>query len=428
MSKIKDMLGDEFFIRNLDFEFCRENQKDVISIINQIPYINWTTNDLFEDKDIYGNKWNHSFAITDLENKVVGVIIAYLRLSDDNHIMDSLYVHKLSIHNDYQKKGLGSKLIQFFIYNSFKSIQWLFNITVQTNDEFSNKHVIRFYEKNGFLSIYQINYTDKTDLLMYVDRNYFENNNKLEIDFSATNIVTKNLLHPRLNQTNSLFSKSSKLPILFFSTTNSRKKELYQFIFNNYNIKLVFVSPKIRLTEPQVESAELIEEQNIVQFPLKILSRFITKKPFVVEDTMLFIEFFNTKHDKWELPGYDTKRWWKQIGADGILKIIGDSSRRNAKFASQMGAYVDKNEYFFGRGEISGKISTEIRITEDDLMLGTYPHFFHSIFIPDGANKTLAEMNIYEYSKYDYKRKCVVDFIKNLKYSIDFSNQISLFE
>jgi len=277
--------------------------------------------------------------------KINGVI-AYFRLSDDIHVMDSLYIHKLSIHANYQKRGLGTELIRFFIYNSFKSIPWLYNISVQTNDEISNKHVINFYKKVGFKTLYQINYLNKTDVLMLLDRNYFESDNYYEQDFGALEIKIKNLRHPRLNQTNSLFLNSCKLPILYFSTSNIRKKELYQFIFNNYNIKLVFVSPKIRLTEPQIESTELMEEQNLVQFPLKILSRFITKKPFVVEDTMLFVGYFNIQQDNWELPGHDTKRWWKQIGADGLLKIMGNTNKREAKFVSQMGAYVNKNKNF----------------------------------------------------------------------------------
>jgi len=58
--KILDKLGNDFFIKSLPIEFCKRNQKSILSIINQIPYINWSENDLFEDNDLNENKWSHS--------------------------------------------------------------------------------------------------------------------------------------------------------------------------------------------------------------------------------------------------------------------------------------------------------------------------------------------------------------------------------
>lgn len=426
--KILDNFGEEYIIKNLTLEDCKLNQLRILELINNIPYINWTVPELFDDKDFFGNKWKYSLIITNNQNEIVGVIIAYFRLSDDKHIVDSLYIHKLSISEKYQKRGLGTSLINAFLYNSYESISWLNNVTVQTNDEIPNDFVINFYKKLGFNRLYNIIYPEKNDILMIFTRASY---NELKINNKHQTYKVENirLTHPRLNHTISKFANYDKIPVLYFSTSNNKKKELYQFIFNNYNLKLIFVSPKIRLTEPQVESAELIEEQNLVQFPLKLLSRFITNTPFVVEDTMLFLEYFNRTSNKWELPGHDTKRWWKQLGAEGILKIIGKSKKRNARFVSQMGAYVKSNEYFFGRGEVNGTISIEPKVMKDTMpKLGTYPYFFHSIFIPDGASKTLAEMDMYEYSKYDYKRKCILNFIENLRYTDSPNDQLTLFE
>jgi inosine/xanthosine triphosphate pyrophosphatase family protein len=97
---------------------------------------------------------------------------------------------------------------------------------------------------------------------------------------------------------------------------------------------------------------------------------------------MLFVEFFNVIGEQWELHGLDTKRWLRQMGLDGFLGILGNTNRRKAKFVSQTGAYFKSEKYFYGRGEVCGSISykkAEVLTPQ----YGTYPYFFHLLFIPD---------------------------------------------
>ena len=129
---------------------------------------------------------------------------------------------------------------------------------------------------------------------------------------------------------------------------------------------------------------------------------------------MLFIEFFNRCESAWELPGLDTKRWLRQLGLNGILDIIKESNMRKARFVSQTGAYIKSGNYCFGRGETNGRISDYVAVI-DDAKYGTYPYFFNLIFIPDGASKTLAEMDMFEFAKYDYMRKSIRQLIANIK-------------
>lgn len=202
-----------------------------------------------------------------------------------------------------------------------------------------------------------------------------------------------------------------------------------KFIFNNYNIDVIFVKYKAELTEPQIESPDLEEEKKLVSLPLKSFSRFISREkvPFIIEDTMLFIEFFNRNGKQWELPGLDTKRWLRQMGLDGILEIMGNTGTRKAKFVSQTGAYLRANNYCFGRGEVNGKIAnykSEI-ITPK---YGTYPYFFHLIFIPEGASKTLAEMDMFEYAQYDYMRKSIRMLIDEISDKDPQKRQMTMFD
>lgn len=106
---------------------------------------------------------------------------------------------------------------------------------------------------------------------------------------------------------------------------------------------------------------------------------------------------------------------------------MGNTNNRKARFVSQTGAYIKSNEYYFGRGETMGHISKKA-LSSLDLAKGTYPKFFHSIFIPDGSDKTLAEMDVYEFSKYDYIRKSIKELINQLDYSYLFHDSYTLFE
>ncbi len=421
---IIDHNGNKFHVNLLSKELCKIHCMEILEIINIIPHIHWTEKELFFEKDFFKNKWQYSFIVTDSANVIIGVLLAYFRLTDNKHIMDSLYIHKIAIKPEFQNNGIGTELIKYFIKKSYAEIDWLWNISVQTNDEISNKYVIDFYQKIGFSKYYNIEYIDKTDILMVYERDVFANSSLAEI--SNLSFLKKRLKHPRINIIESIFYEGIKMPIIYFSSTNEKKKALVKFIFNNYNFEVIFTSSNITLTEPQIESTKLDEEQNLVRFPLKLLSRFINKTPYVIEDSMLFIEYFNRSDLDWELPGHDTKRWWKQLGANGVLNILGDSAKRKARFVSQIGGYIKPNEYYFGRGETSGHIAHRIAIPSEN-QKGVYPSFFHLIFIPEGADKVLAEMNMFEFAKYDYMRKSIFDFIEKIKYNYTFTDQITLF-
>lgn len=392
-------------IQKLSFSFCCNYSYELLNIINIIPHINWSKSDLLsQNEDYYGDKWNYSYVIFK-NSEIIGVLISYFRLADDKHIFDSLYLHRFAIKPEYQNLGIGTEVIKYFIQRSFEEIPWLLNISAQTNLEVSNIYVINFYKKLGFKETYNIVYPNKTDILLLLEHKDY---NTFKINIDKDNV---NLKHPRLSVFVNGYTKKNVLPIIYFSSTNEKKKEIVSFIFNNYNIDVSFIKYRVELTEPQIEDVE--EESKLVSFPLKSISRFINNVPYTIEDTMLFVEYFNRNGRKWELPGLDTKRWFRQIGVDGLLDILGDTSRRKAVFVSQTGAYIKANDYYYGRGEIRGRIAYE-KATVSKIEYGTYPYFFHLIFIPEGSNKTLAEMNMYEYAQYDYMRKSIKDLINKL--------------
>jgi|SRR5208283_1084041 len=121
------------------------------------------------------------------------------------------------------------------------------------------------------------------------------------------------------------------------------------------------------------------------------------------------------------LPGYDTKRWRRQLGTDGVLSLMGKTGRRTAHFVSQVGAYLGAGNYYIGRGAIVGSISDSAIVSERTIqgVRMTSPWFFHSIFVPDGSRHTLAEMDVHEFVRYDYKRKAVMEFLGGVTFRVD---------
>ena len=400
----------KIYIEQLDDLIVKNHCEEILRLVNIIPHIACNTADLLsQGEDYYNNKWNYSYVIVNEKQEIIGIIVAYFRVADDKHIFDSLYLHRLAIAPKYQNQGIGTQAINYFINKAYEQIPWLLNISAQTNDTADNRKVINFYKNIGFKEMYNIYYPDKKDILML-----FEKHQKEFLIKRNKRYQSLNLKHPRLSLCIEGEKNNNVLPTIYFASTNAKKREMVHFIFNNYNIEVSFVKPPIELIEPQIESSDLEEERKLVSVPLKMVSRFISTVPYIVEDTMLFVEYFNRNNEQWELPGLDTKRWLRQMGLEGMLEIMGDTKRRKAKFVSQTGAYIKSSTYCYGRGEILGRIANEVPVVSKP-RYGTYPYFFHLIFIPDGANKTLAEMDMHEYAKYDYMRKSIVQMIDEIE-------------
>ena len=220
--------GELIQIDKLSFKYCQEHSDELLKIVNIIPFVYWEKKDLFSQKeDYYENKWNYSYVIKN-NNNIIGILFAYFRIADSKHIFDSLYIHRFAILPKYQNIGIGTETLKYFIKKSFADIPWLLNISVQTNDNYKNQHVIKFYRNIGFKDMYNINYPDKTDILFLLERRFYENPSDIQTD---NNIL--NLRHPRFNVTAEDDNRKNILPIIYFSTTNAKKKDIVQFIFHN---------------------------------------------------------------------------------------------------------------------------------------------------------------------------------------------------
>ncbi len=104
----------------------------------------------------------------------------------------------------------------------------------------------------------------------------------------------------------------------------------------------------------------------------------LVQKPIIVEDTSLYIKAWHN------LPGAFNKWFMKTVGNEGMLKMLESYEDRSA-VAQTVIAYNDGKGVRTFEGMVKGKISKEIK--------GENGFGWDKIFIPDGQDKTFAEVS-----------------------------------
>ncbi len=184
---------------------------------------------------------------------------------------------------------------------------------------------------------------------------------------------------------------------LYFVTSNRHKFEEVKFLITE-------LEPKIKLEMLRGVGKLEIQADNleeIVLFAAENLNRQL-KVNFFVEDAGLFIRALNG------FPGPFSSYVYRTLGCKGILKLMENIEDRYAEFRSVIALGWGGVIRIF-RGTVRGKISSEER--------GSYGFGFDPIFIPEGSNKTFAEMTIEEKNRHSHRAKAVklmVDFIKTV--------------
>ena len=153
---------------------------------------------------------------------------------------------------------------------------------------------------------------------------------------------------------------------ILFATTNRNKIE------ETLEILGVEIEPIwLNIDEVQtLDPIECVEKKAEVAYSL-------VGKPVLVEDTSLFFDAWNG------LPGVFIDYFMKSVGNEGIFKMLGRGSNRNAKAQTSV-CYYDGISKVSAVGIVRGEISKEIR--------GDYGFGWDPIFIPQGFTKTFAEL------------------------------------
>lgn len=124
---------------------------------------------------------------------------------------------------------------------------------------------------------------------------------------------------------------------------------------------------------PEIQSLDPLE---VAEHKVKAAFEYVGS-PVLVEDTSLSFEALNG------LPGTLIKWFLQSIGTTGLCNLLQSGQSRNA-LATTIYVYFDgaKNHYF--TGELRGNIASS--------PLGKGGMGWDSIFIPEGMNKTRAEL------------------------------------
>ena len=106
------------------------------------------------ERKFYG-KWEHSLVVFDQQTPIA-IITGYEREAEKNeqYPENTLYINELAVRRDYQRRGIGRRLIRIFLdYNAEKGFIYLegdLNFTIQTNSAQWNEYVQNLYKSFGF--------------------------------------------------------------------------------------------------------------------------------------------------------------------------------------------------------------------------------------------------------------------------------------
>lgn len=159
---------------------------------------------------------------------------------------------------------------------------------------------------------------------------------------------------------------------MYFVTSNKLKlKEIKDIL------------PDIKQLEVEIPEIQELDANKIIEFKLNEVGK-STSEEFFVEDTSLYLSCLNG------LPGPLIKWFLESLGGKGIYEVCLKMNNFNAEARTLIG-YSDKNK---NKKFFSGVLKGSIVSPRGDNKFG-----WNSIFVPEGFDKTFAEISIEEKNK-----------------------------
>ena len=161
--------------------------------------------------------------------------------------------------------------------------------------------------------------------------------------------------------------------IIQFATKNKHKAEEVEQILSEFGIEVKQL--EIEKIEPRGETIE-----NISKNAAELIANQV-KLPIILEDTGLFFEDYNN------FPGPLPKFVFQGISYKGIFKLLEGTSRK--AYFKTVAAYCEPGkEPVLFEGIMKGKIINKVINKDKDIMP------YDKIFIPEGHDKTISEMEL----------------------------------
>lgn len=184
---------------------------------------------------------------------------------------------------------------------------------------------------------------------------------------------------------------------IWFATSNAGKMVEFKALFSAYPCEIHTQNELSFFSQPPETGKTFIENARI---KAKALSAVKSDCWVIGEDSGLEVEGLGG------LPGIFSARYAGDKAADSenvakVLKMmkIKAAPNRNAQFRCAIVCYSPKGEEIICEGELKGKISEKVR--------GQTGFGYDPIFIPDGEEKTLAELGPGPKNKISHRAKAL---------------------
>lgn len=178
-----------------------------------------------------------------------------------------------------------------------------------------------------------------------------------------------------------------KLSDLVVVTTNKNKlAEINQILGTNHKVSKIDI--------PEIQTLDLDE---LITFKAREAYKRI-KKPVLVEDVSLAIKALGG------LPGTFVKFFLDALGTEGTVTLV--RSRNTSTTATAAVAIYDGRTLKIFKGQVKGTLSKTNR--------GEYGFGFDKVFIPNGYNRTFAEMAPELKNKISHRAKALTKLKKYL--------------
>ncbi len=152
------------------------------------------------------------------------------------------------------------------------------------------------------------------------------------------------------------------------------------------------IVPGLKMVDMEYPEIQANTLEEVVDFSLEYLSKVIGEN-FIIDDSGLFIEALNS------FPGVYSAYVFDTLGNEGILKLMEEKERREAYFKTVVGIRFEGINYKLV-GICHGKIAEEPK--------GENGFGYDPIFIPEGSEKTFAEMSTEEKNRVSHRGKAII--------------------
>ncbi len=175
----------------------------------------------------------------------------------------------------------------------------------------------------------------------------------------------------------------------FLITRNKHKLDEANAILEEYDL---------RLEQADIEKLEIQHNDlHVIAWRAALNAYRILGKPVVVDDSGLFIKALSG------FPGPYSSYVYRTLGLNGVLKLLENSTDRSACFKSVVAAVIPPLSGVFA-GSVCGWIAEQPR--------GEGGFGFDPIFIPEGSDRTFAEMSLREKNLLSHRARAFRAFAK----------------